>query len=80
MANPDRPCKACLQNGDGHMVAERILKGQSSPATKSPPSSRISPMKAAEMLDNPPGGRPLTDKQRGLFGAIASGKSRKKGY
>ena len=61
------------------MVAERILKQQSSSATKSS-HSNISPMKAAEMLHNPPGGRPLTDKQRGLFGAIASGKSRKKGY
>ena len=34
---------------------------------------RISPAKAAEMLHNPPGGRALSKKQRGLFGAIASG-------
>jgi hypothetical protein len=34
---------------------------------------RISPGKAREMLHNPPGGRALSKKQRGLFGAIASG-------
>lgn len=33
----------------------------------------ITPDKAREMLHNPPHDRPLTDKQRGLFGAIASG-------
>ena len=34
----------------------------------------ISAHKAKEMLHNPPGGRALTTKQRGLFGLIASGK------
>ena len=34
----------------------------------------ISAHKAKEMLRNPPGGRALTTKQRGLFGMIASGK------
>jgi len=34
---------------------------------------RISAAKAKEMLRNPPGGRPLSKKQRGLFGLIAGG-------
>ena len=34
--------------------------------------------KAAEMLHNPPRGKKLTDKQRGYFGAIASGSKRKR--
>ena len=38
---------------------------------KSP--TRLKPAKAREMLENPPGGRPLTEKQQGLFGLIASG-------
>lgn len=38
-----------------------------------------SPEKAREMLHNPPGGRPLTRKQRGLFGALASGQRRRRG-
>lgn len=38
---------------------------------KSP--TRLKPAKAREMLHNPPGGNPLTEKQRGLFGLIASG-------
>lgn len=36
--------------------------------------TRLKPSKAREMLHNPPGGNPLTAKQRGLFGLIASGK------
>ena len=35
------------------------------------PAKRISPEKAREMLRNPPRGRALTTKQRGLFGLIA---------
>lgn len=38
------------------------------------PARRITPQKAREMLRNPPHGQPLTRKQRGLFGLIASGK------
>lgn len=38
------------------------------------PARRITPQKAREMLRNPPHGTPLTKKQRGLFGLIASGK------
>ena len=34
----------------------------------------LSRSKAKEMLHNPPGGRALSTKQRGLFGMIASGK------
>jgi len=34
--------------------------------------------KAREMLHNPPGGKKLTKKQRGFFGAVASGKSKKR--
>lgn len=30
--------------------------------------------KAAEMLEHPPHGKPLSKKQRGLFGMLASGK------
>lgn len=37
-------------------------------------SKLFSASKAKEMLDNPPGGRPLSKKQRGLFGLVASGK------
>lgn len=36
-----------------------------------------SPEKAAEMLKNPPGGRPLTPKARGYFGAIV-GRARRR--
>jgi hypothetical protein len=48
---------------------------------------KIGKAKAREMLRNPPHGRPLTEKQRGLFGAIASGQplrglrvTRRRGY
>jgi|SoiMethySBSTD1v2_1073268.scaffolds.fasta_scaffold05364_5 hypothetical protein len=43
------------------------------------PARRITPAKAKEMLKNPPRGRALTTKQRGLFGLIASGKRPRKG-
>lgn len=33
--------------------------------------------KAREMLHNPPHGKPLSDAQRGYFGAVASGASPK---
>ena len=57
----------------------QLEEAQSSPETflgrvvtrKSP--TRLKPAKAREMLENPPGGRPLTEKQQGLFGLIASG-------
>lgn len=35
---------------------------------------QITQDKAKEMLENPPHGQPLSKKQRGLFGMIASGK------
>lgn len=38
------------------------------------PARKLTPSKAREMLHNPPHGKPLTKKQRGLFGLIASGK------
>lgn len=41
---------------------------------------KITKAKARQMLhDNSAQGYPLTKKQRGLFGAIASGKARKRG-
>jgi len=42
------------------------------------PKTKISKKKAKEMLKNPPRGKPLTKKQRGLFGLIAGGKKPKK--
>lgn len=36
--------------------------------------------KATEMLHNPPGGKSLSDAQRGYFGAVASGASPKKAH
>ena len=36
--------------------------------------TRLVRAKAREMLHNPPGDKPLTEAQRGLFGLIASGK------
>ena len=40
-------------------------------------TSKLSAGKAMEMLHNPPGGKALTKKQRGYFGAVASGKGYK---
>lgn len=37
--------------------------------------AKLSQAKAEEMLHNPPHGKPLSDKQRKYFGAIASGKT-----
>lgn len=37
-------------------------------------AKKLSKAKASEMLHNPPHGKPLTDKQRKYFGAIASGQ------
>ena len=46
-------------------------------------AKKLTLQKAREMLHNPPHGKALTEKQRGLFGAVASGKrpsaARKKG-
>lgn len=35
---------------------------------------KLTSAKAKEMLHNPPHGKPLTEKQRKFFGAVASGK------
>ena len=37
--------------------------------------SHITKGKAKEMLKNPPRGKPLSKKQKGLFGAVAGGNS-----
>lgn len=43
--------------------------------SKHKPSSHISPEKAREMLKNPPGGKPLTEKQRRMLqAAVHKGK------
>lgn len=58
-------------------MGSRRLRG--APARPSERRGAPSPAKAAEMLHNPPGGKPLTRKQRGLFGAIAGKARRKRG-
>lgn len=38
---------------------------------------RLTKAKAKELLKNPPGGRALSEAQKGFFGAVAGGNSRR---
>ena len=56
------------------MAAKQTLANRPKKMRHASSSVSFGPAKAAEMLHNPPGGRPLSSAQRGLFGLVASGK------